>query len=136
MNILKFEKYNIKSKDKQYQTKMSLGIKKNEKRLIFFSKFELTSILNLYSKQVSKGFWKDYALDSQTDNAIFSVYKNSLDKPIYQIVKNSQKGHINYTNFLIIKDKEIINRSNNLFIILSKFEKKLNITKLKNYKLN
>ncbi len=62
-------------------------INKNNKNFIFFSKYELTSILNLYSKQVSKGFWKDYALDSKANIAIFSIYKHSHDKPIYQIIK-------------------------------------------------
>ena len=104
-----------------------------KKRFIFFSKIELTSILNLYSKQVSKGYWKDYALDSKIDNAIFSIYKHSHDKPMYQIIKNSHKGFRNKPIFYIKKGEQIISKSNSLLIILSNFEKKLSIKKLKNH---
>ena len=86
----------------------------------------------MYSKQVSKGYWKDYAFDSKIDNAVFSVYKHSHDKPMYQIIKNSHKGFRNKPIFLIKKDEQIISKSKSLLIILSNFEKKLSIKKLKN----
>ena len=104
-------------------------INKNNKNFIFFSKYELTSILNLYSKQVSKGFWKDYALDSKANTAIFSIYKHSHDKPMYQIIKKSFKGFRKMPDFFITKDSEIINKSTEISTILSKFEKKLSIRK-------
>ena len=130
MNIYKFEKKNfIKSTNNESIKNNTLNLKK----FIFFSKIELTSILNLYSKQVSKGYWRDYALDSTIDNAIFSIYRHSHDKPIYQIIKNSQKGFRNKPIFLIKKSEKIIGESNRLIIILSYFEKKLSIKKLKNY---
>ena len=79
-------------------------VNKSNKNFIFFSKYELTSILNLYSKQVSKGFWKDYALDSKANIAIFSIYKHSHDKPIYQIIKKNFKGFRNMPDFFIKLD--------------------------------
>tara|TARA_B100000768_G_C10990320_1_gene253657 strand:- start:99 stop:482 length:384 start_codon:yes stop_codon:yes gene_type:complete len=100
-----------------------------EKNFIFFSKFELTTILNLYSKQVSKGIWRDYALDSKVDTAIFSIYRHSHDSPLYQIIKKSQKGFRNKPDFFIKNQVQIINKSNELLTILSKFEKKLCIRK-------
>ena len=133
MNIYKFEKKSfITSVNNQNLRNNTLYLKKIEKKFIFFSKIELTSILNLYSKQVSKGIWRDYALDSKIYNAIFSIYKHSQDKPIYQIIKNSQKGFRNKPIFFIKKGEEIIGKSNNLVTILSNFEKKLSIKKLKN----
>ena len=132
MNIFKFEKNSIKAVNNHNIVNTS-NFKKIEKKLIFFSKIELTSILNLYSKQVSKGYWKDYAFDSKIDNAVFSVYKHSHDKPMYQIIKNSHKGYRNKPIFLIKKDEQIISKSNSLQIIISNFEKKLSIKKLKNY---
>ena len=111
----------------------AINFKMIEKKFIFFSKLELTSILNLYSKQVSKGYWRDYALDSKVDNAIFSIYRHTQDKPMYQIIKNSQKGFRNKPSFYIKKGEEFISKSNSLFTILSNFEKKLSIKKLSNY---
>ena len=134
MNILKFEKKNfINSVKNQNFRNYTFNKKKVEKNFVFFSKKELSSILNLYSKQVSKGFWKDYALDNQTENAIFSVYKHSHDKPMYQIIKNSHKGFRNKPNFYIKKGEEYISKSNSLFKVLSNFEKKLSIKKISNY---
>jgi len=50
---------------------------------------------------------------------------------MYQIIKNSHKGFRNKPIFLIKKDEQIISKSNSLLIILSNFEKKLSIKKLK-----
>jgi len=130
MTVLKFNKNNIIDKIKTSSLSNSQSIiKNNNKNFIFFSKYELSSILNLYSKQVSKGFWKDYALDSKVNTAIFSIYKHSHDKPIYQIIKKSIKGFRNMPDFFITKNKEIINKSSEISTILSKFEKKLSIRK-------
>ena len=130
MTILKFNKKNNFNKIKNSNLYNSgSDTTNNNKNIIFFSKYELTSILNLYSKQVSKGFWKDYALDSSGNTAIFSIYKHSQDKPIYQIIKKSIKGFRNMPDFFITKDKEVINKSREISIILSKFEKKLSIRK-------
>ena len=134
MNIVKFKiKSSISSTNKTNIKNYTLNLKKIEKKYIFFSKLELTSILSLYSKQVSKGHWRDYALDSKIDNAIFSVFKHSQDKPTYQIIKNSQKGFRNKPIFFIKKGEEIIGKSNNLVILLSNFEKKLSIKKLRKH---
>lgn len=133
MNIVKFEKKNhIGLVNKTNINDIAINIKKIEKNLVFFSKIELSLILNLYSKQVSKGNWKDYALDSQVDNAIFSVYKHTQDKPLYQIIKKSNKGFRNKPNFYIKKNEYILTHSRQLSKILLNFEKKLNIKKLKN----
>ena len=130
MTIIKLnEKENFNKVKKLNLSNSASFINKNNKNFIFFSKYELTSILNLYSKQVSKGFWKDYALDSKANTAIFSIYKHSHDKPIYQIIKKSFKGFRNMPDFFITKDSEIINKSTEISTILSKFEKKLSIRK-------
>ncbi len=130
MTVIKFNKKIDFNKVKNSRlSKNSVDIKHNNKNFIFFSKFELTSILNLYSKQVSKGFWKDYALDSKANTAIFSIYKHSHDRPIYQIIKKSLKGFRNMPDFFITKNMEIINKSSEISSILSKFEKKLSIKK-------
>ena len=127
MTVIKFYKKNSNINSTNSNTNMILS----EKNFIFFSKFELTSILNLYSKQVSKGSWRDYALDSKVDTAIFSIYRHSHDKPLYQIIKKSQKGYRNKPEFSIKSDLHVMNKSNELSTILSKFEKKLYIIKYK-----
>ena len=133
MNIVKLEIKNSIDSSSNANIKNIINIKNIEKKFIFFSKLELSSILNLYSKQVSKGNWRDYALDSKIDNAIFSIYRHTQDKPMFQIIKNSQKGFRNKPSFYIKKGEEIISKSKSLFTILSNFEKKLSIKKLKKH---
>ena len=120
---------NFKVNNSKISNVLKLSRNKNHKNIIFFSKLELTSILSLYSKQVSRGFWKDYAMDSQNETAIFSIFKHTHDKPIYQIIKKRLKGLKNINEFYILKDIEIISKSSDLLTILNKFEKKLSIRK-------
>jgi hypothetical protein len=86
MTIIKFK---LNQSDKSNFSKFNRN--RYDIKKVFFSKSELTSILSLYSKQVSKGLWKDYALDSQSETAIFSVFRHTHDKPIYQIIKKGLK---------------------------------------------
>ncbi len=130
MTILKFNKKNkLKNSNSLNLIVSSVNKTPPNKNLIYFSKFELTSILNLYSKQVAKGTWRDYAIDSKIDTSIFSIYRHTHDKPIYQVIKKSKKGFRNRPEFLILEDIKTINKSNDLITILSKFEKKLSIRK-------
>ena len=130
MIVLKFNNEN-KNKKSNIHSPIVSSVNKltSEKNLVYFSRLELTSILNLYSKQVAKGKWRDYAIDSIIDTSIFSIYRHTHDKPMYQIIKKSKKGFRHKPEFLILEDIKIINKSNELNTILSKFEKKLSIRK-------
>ena len=101
----------------------------SNKNTIYFSKYELTVILNLYSKQVSLGSWRDYAIDSKNDIAVFSIYRHTHDQPMYQVVKTSKKDYRNNPDFFIKDSNKIIYKSKVIEQILAKFEKKLNIKK-------
>ena len=102
----------------------------SEKNTIFFSKLEFTLILNFYSKQVSLGSWRDYAIDSKSDVVVFSIYRHTHDKPMYQFLKISKKGHRHNPDFFIRNSSKIIFKGKVIEKILSKFEKKINIKKL------
>tara|TARA_B100000963_G_C22355950_1_gene549408 strand:+ start:24 stop:359 length:336 start_codon:yes stop_codon:yes gene_type:complete len=58
---------------------------------LYFSKTELTKILNCYSIGVSKGNWKDYALNFNTNEAIFLIYKHTLASPECILKKYKEK---------------------------------------------
>ena len=124
MTIIKFK---LNQSDKSNFSKFNRN--RYDIKKVFFSKSELTSILSLYSKQVSKGLWKDYALDNHSETAIFSVFRHTHDKPIYQIIKKRFKGLKNNCEFCIFKDAILISKSSELSFILNKLEKKLSIRK-------
>ena len=57
----------------------SSAISNNHK--LYFSKYELSKILDLYSLGVATGSWKDYAIDFEKNNAFFYIYKHSFSSP-------------------------------------------------------
>jgi hypothetical protein len=60
--------------------------RRRQKR-VFFSRPELNQLLSLYSRQVARGEWRDYAIDQHETAAHFSVFRHTLASPIYTIVK-------------------------------------------------
>ena len=58
---------------------------------LYFSKLELTKILTCYSLGVSNGNWKDYSLNFNTNEAIFSIYKHTLASPECILKKYKEK---------------------------------------------
>ena len=58
---------------------------------LYFSKLELSKILTCYSIGVSNGNWKDYALNFNKNEAIFSFYKHTLASPECILKKFKEK---------------------------------------------
>lgn len=56
-------------------------------RPVSFTRAELSLILGLYSRKISTGEWRDYALDHRDNMAVFSIYRHAHDQPLYAIVK-------------------------------------------------
>jgi hypothetical protein len=56
----------------------------------FFSRQELQQLLNLYSQQVAEGEWRDYAIDQQHGMVVFSVFRHTMEQPVYAVAKRSQ----------------------------------------------
>ncbi len=67
----------------------STSIPNNHK--LYFSKVELSKILTCYSIGVSNGKWKDYALNFNNNEAIFSFYKHTLASPECILKKFKEK---------------------------------------------
>ncbi len=63
-----------------------------KQKTAYFSRVELTQILNVYSTRVAGGEWRDYALDHNDGSALFSIYKSSHEMPLYTIEKKRLKG--------------------------------------------
>ena len=73
--------------------KLIQPVVKINKSNLFFSKNELTKILNCYSIGVAKGNWKDYAISFGINNVDFYIFKNSLasaDCVVSKIKKNKK----------------------------------------------
>ena len=62
---------------------------------LYFSKSEISKILNCYSIGVSKGEWKDYAIDFDKNNAFFYIFKHTHSGPDCVLNKYIEKGFPN-----------------------------------------
>jgi hypothetical protein len=58
----------------------------------FFSRPELNQLLSLYSRQVARGLWRDYAIGLQNGKALFAVFRHSDEAALYTIVKTTPPG--------------------------------------------
>ena len=92
-------------------------ISKNKK--IYFLKNELSLILSVYSKYVSKGIWKDYAIDNKDQFALFSFYRHTYEYPIYSIEKKAFKNKKEIIFNLFKKNKQMYS-SNDLRKVINK----------------
>ncbi|HZK91667.1 MAG TPA: DUF2794 domain-containing protein [Stellaceae bacterium] len=55
----------------------------------FFTRSELNQLLGLYSRNVARGLWRDYAIDHRDGRALFSVFRHTHESPLYTIVKSA-----------------------------------------------
>jgi len=62
-------------------------------RPTFFSRSELNVLLSLYSRQVMRGQWRDYAIGLQDGKALFAVFCNADEAALYTIVKAAPQGN-------------------------------------------
>lgn len=93
-------------------------------RPLFFSRHELCRLLQLYSRRVATGDWRDYALDYDSSIAVFSVFKHTLDAPLYAISKTRfQSGYL----YAFYQGNLKLFQSRNLDEILRAFDKRLQL---------
>ena len=79
---------------------------------LFFSKNELSKILSCYSIGVSKGKWKDYAINFNQNEVNFFIFKNSFSTPDCILTKYKK----NKNNKIFFK-LEIKNKNNTFYDI-------------------
>ncbi|MEH6632710.1 MAG: DUF2794 domain-containing protein [Halopseudomonas aestusnigri] len=90
-------------------------LNKNKKTSLHvtFDRRELGLLLSVYSQRVSKGEWRDYAIDLLGDCAVFSIFRHAHENPLFAIVKST--GHKNkYEEFTVFKGPKKLQRSRNL----------------------
>ena len=90
---------------------------------LYFSKYELIKILNLYSKGVSRGEWKDYAIDFNKNDAFFYIFKHSLAAP--ECILNKSLERKKRKIFYNLKSKNQNKKYENLDQLLSSLNRKI-----------
>lgn len=91
---------------------------------VFFDKAEFRRLLDVYSRRVASGEWRDYAIDALGPMAVFSIFKNSFDRPVYAIAKRRNGKHLEYA---LLSGPRTIKRSRSLAEVLKLFDKPLSL---------
>ena len=73
---------------------------------LYFSKTELSKILNCYSIGVSEGNWKDYALNFNSNEAVFSFYKHTYAAPDCVLKKYKEKKKKKKLFYILINNQK------------------------------
>ena len=66
---------------------------------VYFDRHELRRLLDVYSRRVMTGEWKDYAIDHQSGRAIFSIFRHTFDSPVFAITKRREGKRCAYQVF-------------------------------------
>lgn len=74
---------------------------------VTFTKGELNAILSIYSFQVAKGTWRDYAMDFLKHMAVFSIFRHAHEQPLISIVKSPANTASGYVFELFIEKKRL-----------------------------
>jgi Protein of unknown function (DUF2794) len=94
---------------------------------VMFDRKELNLILNLYSKMVGAGEWKDYAIDSLSDCAVFSVFRRATETPLYRIEKTPKLARKQGAFSVVNANGLILKRGHELGLVLRVFDKTLKL---------
>jgi hypothetical protein len=85
---------------------------------IAFDRRELSQILDVYERKVASGEWRDYAIDSLREKAVFSVFRRSSECPLYRIEKSPKLARRQGVYSVIAATGLIIKRGHDLARVL------------------
>lgn len=56
---------------------------------VFFTRAELNQLLSLYTRQVMRGEWRDYAIDQRDGAVSFSMFRRTQELPLFTVTKTA-----------------------------------------------
>lgn len=94
---------------------------------ISFDRQELSQILNVYGRKVASGEWRDYAIDTLKEKAVFSVFRRSSEMPLYRIEKTPRLARRQGAYSVIAATGLILKRGHDLARVLRALDKGLRL---------
>jgi len=89
---------------------------------IHFNRPELTAIMALYGRMVAAGEWRDYAIDSLRDRAVFSIFRHASEMPLYRVEKIPTLVHRQGQYQVLAPGNQILKRGKDLSAVLKVFD--------------
>ncbi len=94
---------------------------------ISFDRRELTQILSVYGRKVASGEWRDYAIDTLREKAVFSVFRRACETPLYRIEKAPKLSRRQGAYSVIAATGLILKRGHDLARVLRALDKGLRL---------
>lgn len=102
---------------------------RRSRKHVSFDKNELRELMNVYSRRVAAGEWRDYAIDHMAGMAIFSIFRSSFEMPLYRVAKIAGRSVNEQTEWMVVSQGERLKRSTSLPDVLSVFDKKMEVVR-------
>jgi hypothetical protein len=94
------------------------------RRTLYFTRSELNQLLGLYSRNVARGVWRDYAIDHRDGQALFSVFRHTHECAVYTIVKSAASA-AHPVEFTVLSGRQRLRAARSLGEALDVFGSKL-----------
>jgi len=101
---------------------------RSARRTLYFTRSELNQLLGLYSRNVARGIWRDYAIDHRDGQALFSVFRHTHESAAYTIVKSIGPGAgqaAGQAEFIVLSGRQRLSAASSLNDALAYFRSKL-----------
>lgn len=82
--------------------------------LVVFNRHELDAMLQVYSRMVKAGEWRDYAIEFESDRATFSIFRHASEDALYRIVKTRQPSRRRGSFVVVSAGGRILRRGHEL----------------------
>ena len=94
---------------------------------VSFDRRELNQILAVYGRQVAEGVWRDYAIDTLRDSAVFSIFRRSSEMPLYRIEKDPKLGRRQGAYSVVAATGLILKRGHDLARVIGVLDKRVKL---------
>lgn len=91
---------------------------------VCFDRREFGQIFTLYGRMVALGEWRDYALATLRDIAIFSIFRRTAEMPLYRVEKRPALRGKQGMYSVVAMDGRILRRGHDLTQVLRVLEPK------------
>jgi hypothetical protein len=93
--------------------------------LVVFNQTELRQLLNVYSRRVATGEWRDYAIDHGSGMAVFSIFRHTNDAPLFCVTKRADKG--DRREYVVASRRKQLKRGGSIGEVLAVFDRRLRL---------
>lgn len=105
-------------------TVLSIRDLRPSRRTLYFTRGELNQLLGVYSRNVARGIWRDYAIDHRDGHALFSVFRHTHEVAAYTIVKSAPSASAP-PEYAVLSGRQRLRVSRSLAEVLDYFRGKL-----------